>query len=76
MLEAEVPVPLFRGVELGSNQAKLPCFPGCGVGEQPGKLLIHQGRIYVGVDLLHSIAFSSLEAVLYKTWAAFFGLIN
>lgn len=52
MLEAEESqVLVSRGVELGSNQAKL---------------LIHQGRIYVGVDLLHSIAFSSLEAVYIR----------
>lgn len=49
MLEAEESQVLVSwGVEWGSNHAKL---------------LIPQGRIYVGVDLLHSIAFSSLEAV-------------
>lgn len=52
MLEAEESqVLISRGVEMGSNQAKL---------------LIHQGRIYVGVDLLRSIAFSSLEAVYIR----------
>ena len=40
-------------------------FPGVWSGGNQAKLLIHQGRVYVGVDLLHSTAFSSLKAV-YK----------
>ena len=52
MLEAEESQVLVpRGVEWGSNQAKR---------------LIHQRCVYVGVDLLHSIAFSSLEAVYIR----------
>lgn len=50
-------------LEAEESQVLVPC----SVGENyQAKLLMHQGYIYVDVELLHSIAFSSLEAVYVR----------